>query len=137
MYGSTFGYNHGGLHSYETNSLAEHNFHSACPAKSMNTTGTVSHHWHYPVKAALLSPQLRSLVLELTRPAALTSSGYGAPSTVWLNLTSTEPSKLLLTAVWSGKRASMLPELSWLELQPKLDAGAWTLLVDKVRYPHV
>ena len=89
--------------------------------------------------------EVDSVILHLRLPSAVRNElGYGAPATVWLNITTmsasqpdvpttSEPTGLHVELVWADKMAAMLPESSWLEFRPLLPSeSTWRLFVDKL-----
>ena len=142
-YKRAYGYAHGGEFPYPAAGSASA---FSWPWVGMNRTATVAQAWHGRVVGLWRrSEELRgtsssSALIELALPVSQDAlrGKYGAPATVWLNLTAAapiktlggsaatarSPTKLSAELVWANKSATRLLESIWLEMRPRLPSAA-------------
>lgn len=123
-YARAYNYNHGGPHPYSVP--------FSWPRPGMNSTTTVARAWHAPMVS--MWKRVDSVLVELAVPETLRDDlGYGAPESVWVNISASSASSTMLSVdlAWTGKQPSRLLESIWLEFRPLLPASS-TLSVVKM-----
>ena len=146
-YKRAYGYAHGGEFPYPAAGSASA---FSWPWAGMNRSATVAQAWYGRV-VGLWRRSEKSALIELALPVSKDAlrGKYGAPATVWLNLSAAAPTntlggsaaaalsprKLSVELVWENKRATRLLESIWLEMRPRLPSASehtWRTILDKL-----